>query len=76
MNLYQLESKEMDRAFLIGEAVKCSAMLKEELFKNIKAGDKIVVQLSNRSKYMAVIKSLDFTITNGTARGSFELIRK
>jgi hypothetical protein len=76
MNLYQLESKEMDTNFVRGEVVKCKAMLKYELLKNIKVGDKIVVQLSNRSKYMGIIKSLDFTIKNGMATGSFELSRK
>jgi hypothetical protein len=76
MNLYQLESKEMDMNFLRGEVVMCTAILKDELLKNIKAGDKIVVQLSNRSKYMGVIKSLDFTTRNGMATGSFEISRK
>jgi hypothetical protein len=76
MNLYQLESKEMDVNFLRGETVKCNAALKDELLKNIKPGDKIVVQLSNRSKYMGVIKSLDFTTRNGMATGSFGISRK
>jgi hypothetical protein len=75
MHIYQLESKQMDEAFLQGHSVMCEATLSQEALAILKAGDKIVIQLSNRAKYMGVVKQLRFTISDPVAKGFLEIVR-
>jgi hypothetical protein len=75
MNCYQLESKEMDQAFLIGEVVICEAALPIESLGTLKEGDKIVIQLSNRSKYMGTIRKLHFAVNGKMATGHMKIVR-
>jgi hypothetical protein len=75
MNYYKLESTAVDKLFLEKEPVICNAVVPKAIFDGLKIGDKIVIQLSTRSKYMGIIRNLDFNITNNIANGHLEIIR-
>ena len=75
MNVYQFDSKELDEAFLQRLPVRCKASLPKALVAKIHKGDRIVVQLTNRSKYMGVISNIDLHFTNIGAEGFIEITR-
>ena len=77
MNSYQLDNKDIDQDFLSGLTVLCKAVLtKADVEANrIKAGDKIVVMLSNRSKYMGKVVNFRYRVTNGRAIGFLEITK-
>ncbi|MBT1705702.1 hypothetical protein [Chryseosolibacter indicus] len=75
MNLYQLNDKETDHAFLSNIAVKCTAVLNERELIKLQNDKKLVVQLSNRAKYMGKIIDSSFEIKNGIASGYLTIIR-
>jgi hypothetical protein len=75
MNYYKLESADVDKIFLEKQAVICKAVIPKSIYDGLKSGDKIVIQLSTRSKYMGIIKSFDFNISNNVAKGYIEIIR-
>jgi len=76
MFLYQLNSKASDNAFLAREIVKCPATLPLDEMLSLEPDLQIVVQLSNKSKYKAVIKSVRFPVVQkGIAQGIIEIIR-
>ena len=63
----------MDDAFLNGEAVTCKAMLLKSDLEKLKKGDKIVIQLSNRVKYMGLVTDVALAATSTIAMGHFEV---
>jgi hypothetical protein len=77
VNTYQLDNVSMDQDFLKGIPVFCKAVVTQSDLDNnlVKEGDKIVVQLSNRSKYMGRIKSFRYNFINGHAVGQLEIIK-
>jgi hypothetical protein len=75
MHFYQLESKATDEAFLLNKIVHCPATLSKEQLDSLKPGNKIVIQLSTRSKYMGTIRDLKFELRAGKAIGFLEVIR-
>jgi hypothetical protein len=77
VNSYQLDNKDIDQDFLNGLPVLCKAALtKADIEANrIKVGDKIVVMLSNRSKYMGKIVNFSYTLKAGHAMGILEITK-
>lgn len=77
MNAIELTSKPMDNLFLEGETVSCDAVIPvPDLNKGVlNEGQKIVVLLSNRKKYMAKISSFSYEIVEGYAQGKLYLKR-
>ena len=71
MQVYEFDSREMDQAFLKGEHVVCKAVLTRAGLKNLKEGDKVVIQLSNRAKYMGLITKVEVAETSSVALGYF-----
>jgi hypothetical protein len=69
MYFYQLESKEADRAFLQKEIIKCAAVISDISLSALTPGNKIVIQLSNKSKYMATVIDTEFSIVDAHAHG-------
>jgi hypothetical protein len=75
MHCYQLESKETDELFLQNKIVQCPATLSKEQLDLLKPGNKIVIQLSTRSKYMGIIRDLKFELRANKASGFLEVVR-
>jgi hypothetical protein len=75
MYSYQLDSKELDNTFLRKDPVICLAVLHKEIYNTLNVGDKIVIQLSNRAKYMGIIKDLKFKFIDEFAHGHMEIIK-
>jgi hypothetical protein len=76
MYIYQLDNKTKDDAFLKGETLDCPAVLSSEKLKELQPSAGIVIQLSNKSKYKAIIKAIQFIETeNGIAEGFFQIAR-
>jgi hypothetical protein len=77
MNSYQLDDKVMDQDFLKGMPVSCKAVVLHTDVKknNLKAGDRIVVLLSNRAKYMGIIRSVRFETKEKFAECLLEIVR-
>ena len=77
MNIYRLDSKQMDEAFLKGEDVLCEAAV---AYKDLSSGmmgegERIVIALSNGKKYMGKIKGFEYTLVNEVAVGKLKVIR-
>jgi hypothetical protein len=77
MNSYQLDNKDIDHDFLNGLPVLCKAVFrKNEVDTNsVRAGDKIVVLLSNSSKYMGKVVNFRYSIRGEYAIGFLELTK-
>jgi hypothetical protein len=75
MYAYQLGSKDLDQRFLDRKLIECEAVVPEANAGALIAGSKVVVQLSNKSKYMAVVREFKFAIKNGHAEGFLYLQR-
>jgi hypothetical protein len=75
MNFYQFDNEGMDRRFLLREIVKCTAILPKSSLISLQPGDKIVIQLSNGSKYMGTIRDFNFTMIDDIGHGYIEVIR-
>lgn len=78
MNVYTLDDKTMDAAFLRGETVVCRAVLSaEEQAQNIlRAGDPLLVLLSTGSKYKGILKKFTFiSAIGGRALTELEIVR-
>jgi hypothetical protein len=75
MNTYQLDDKVMDEKFLAGKPVLCKATVREQESAGLTNGVRIVVLLSNGKKYMSEILNFTYTVKNGYASGTLELIR-
>jgi hypothetical protein len=73
----QLDDQKMDKDFLEGLPVTCDAIvpLKEHLSGVLNHGQRIVVLLSNRKKYMAEVIGFSNQVTDNYAEGKVELIR-
>jgi hypothetical protein len=67
MYYYQLESKEADQAFLRNEIIKCAAVISDVSL--LIPGNKVVIQLSNKSKYMATVVDTEFSMVGAHAHG-------
>ena len=77
MFLYQLETKESDKAFLAREIVRCPATVPLNVMLSLQPETEIVVQLSNKAKYKAVIQTVQFPDSeNGVSQGWLYIIRK
>jgi len=59
MNLYKLDSKKLDEAFLRGEVVTCIAVVTLTDRKSIEQSYRIVIQLTNGKKYLGLITGVD-----------------
>jgi hypothetical protein len=75
MHFYLLESREADLAFLQKQIVRCPATLSMAQLDSLKPGSKIVIQLSTRSKYMAVIQDMKFQMQGNLMCGFLEVMR-
>ena len=75
MNVIKLPSKTIDNLFLEGETIACDAVIPvKDLNKGIvNEGQKIVVLLTNRKKYMAKVSAFSYTIVNDYAQGKLYL---
>ncbi len=71
MNAIQLPDKETDDLFLEGETVECSAAVTLEALQRgiFEEGEKIVVLLSNRKKYLGEIKGFSYEVIKQYAEG-------
>jgi hypothetical protein len=75
MNFYDLDSKDMDRAFLDRTPVRCKAVVEISLLTALSPGDTIVVRLTNRSKYKGRIIRFDYEMNGKFADGFLEIVR-
>jgi hypothetical protein len=76
MYIYQLDSKVKDDAFLKGEMLDCPAVLSTGKLKDLQPSTRIVIQLSNNSKYKAIIKAVQFAETKtGIVEGFLQIVR-
>jgi hypothetical protein len=65
----------MDESFLKGNPVHCRASIPFKTSVAINEGDKVVVKLSNRSKYMGMIKKTDLRLKDGHHEGFIDIIK-
>ena len=77
MNSIQLDDRNMDERFLNGDIVICDTVLPagKHMEAKLQPGCRIVVQLSNRKKFMAEIKNFSFAMEGSYIVGKLELIR-
>jgi len=77
MNYYTLDNKAMDKDFLNGKSIHCSAALPltEFIHGRIKEGERIVIKLSNGRKYMGSVVSFRHTIKNDVVEGELEIVK-
>jgi hypothetical protein len=78
MNIYKLDRKSTDENFLGGNLIQCNAMISVQDYEAglIKAGDKIVVMLSNGKKYMGnVVRVTVFANGSEKMEGILEIIK-
>jgi hypothetical protein len=73
MQIYEFDSRQMDHAFLEGEHVICKAVLPRADLRDLKKGDRIVIQLSTRAKYMGLVTKVEMAETARMALGYFEV---
>lgn len=75
MNIYQFETKENDEAFLAGKPVICKVAM-EEKPDELNPGDKIVIRLSKRAKYMGRVVSFQSIIEETVVIGELTIINE
>ena len=75
MNIYQFETKEDDEDFLAGKPVICKVAM-EKMPDGLHPGDKIVIQLSKRAKYMGRVVSFQSVIEEKVVIGEVTVINE
>jgi hypothetical protein len=77
MNYYQLDSKEMDAAFLSGAEVICKVAMnpEEQHGEKIKVDDLLIVRLSNGAKYKGRVVKFAMVPISKYAVGEMTIIR-
>jgi hypothetical protein len=73
MNIYQFENKEIDQDFLAGKPVICKAAMDKKP-DELNPGDKIVIKLSNRAKYMGRVVSFQSIVEKTVVIGELTVI--
>lgn len=69
MHLYQLASKELDQQFLNRDIVVCQAVIPINMLAALTSGSKLVVQLSNKAKYMGTVIKTQLSQQGDIAEG-------
>ena len=75
MNLYQLDSKTTDEDFLNYKPVLCEGLLTPAQLEVFEVDKKIVIQLSNRKKYMGRVTRISIEKRSNSTAVSFEVVR-
>lgn len=75
MNIYQFETKENDEDFLAGKPVICKVAMDKKP-DGLNPGDKIVIRLSKRAKYMGRVVSFQSVIENTVIIGEVTVINE
>jgi hypothetical protein len=71
--MFLFDNQDMDLAFLRQEVVRCTATFSNKQAEAPKRGDKIVVQLSNRKKFMGIVTDSHLTMVNDILQGYFDI---
>lgn len=78
MNFYKLDNRSTDDNFLKGNTIQVNAVISMQDYKAglVKAGDRIVVMLSNGKKYMGNVVTVEFSARdNKNVEGILEIIK-
>ncbi len=73
MNIYQFDTKETDQDFLAGKPVVCKAAMDKKP-DDLNPGDKIVIKLSNRAKYMGRVVAFQSATEQDVITGELTVI--